>query len=900
MGSPEPGQSTQLQQRARLNALRDEAHKRYAGGAPVLQVAALICEMTDRLIIDLFQQQIAALDEPSRKQTIEHSALVAIGGSGRGELAPYSDADLLFLCEGRFPRGYEEAVRRTERACWDAGIRLASRAYTPRAVLADAAADPQLATALIEARLLWGSQRLLETLLARFRRRVARDRSDTYLRAWLAAREAERLQYGSSERQLEPDVKRSPGGLRDIHLVRWIGFAVCGTPDLDLMRRALAISHDDAQALSAAQEFLTRVRVDLHFGAGKPQETLSREEQLRLAELHGIKGRAGQRPVERFMQIYFEHATAVADVAERFVVRHHPRRLWSRIHRSLVSHRSNEIFRVGRGEIDVPPRHIQKLLADPERLFQLYELAGLYGARVAPALSNRIREAKESVPADLPRAARKRFLALLGTGRNLGALLRDMHRNGLLERALPEFARVRCLMQFNQYHTFTVDEHTLRAVEAAQGFAGDSGVLGTAFRAIKHKEVLFLALLLHDAGKGEAADHCEVGLRLARGAVERLELPRPQAEAVTFLVHQHLAMTHLAFRRDLTDSALLARFSRDVGSPELLGLLFVHSAADLAAVGPGNFTNWKAELLAELYSSAMAILAGVAPRFRETEQIEQIRRLVRAAARELAQRGGPAAKKAEAAPHGTMAEEARVEAELETFPLHYLATTDPQRIVLDLHLVRQLESRDALAQGTYDEPTGTVDYRVVTRDRVGSGLFSKICGALTAQGMSILSATICTSSTGVVIDSFRVIDEDYRGRIPDDRLRHVERLLIEAVTGARQVEELFKRRISAGTTPRPGLREPSRVVIDNDTSDRFTIIDVFAHDQRGLLYAIAKALFDLRLSVSVAKIATTADQVLDVFYVTDREGSKIVDEVRIGQIRATLLERIEALASAPN
>lgn len=537
------------EQRARLQALRDQAHERYAGGAPGLQVATLICERTDRLIVEIFQESLAALDEAGRRRVSEHSAIVAIGGTGRGELAPYSDVDLLFLRTSACPPAFDECIAQTVRDCWDAGIQLGHSVRTPADALTAARLDPAFATALVEARRLWGAERLFDSFTARFHRKVVRNRYAKFYHDCLAARAAERAQYGVSERQLEPDVKRSSGGLRDIHLLRWIGYAAYGTPDIDLLRRQGAISKEDAEALAAAQEFLTRIRVDLHFAAGKAQEVLTREEQLRLADLHGVQGTAGQRPVERFMQMYFRHSTAVADISARFTARERPHSYWSQFTQYLMSHRSNQVFRVTGGEINVVPRHREWVCNRLESLLNLYELAGLYSAQLAPELSEQIRRSTPLLAREVSATESRLFLSILRATGQVGRQLRSMFATGLLEVILPEMTHARCLLQFNQYHCYTVDEHSMRAVEAAEAFDSDTGAIGTAYRRIKHKEILHLALLLHDLGKGFERDHSEIGRELAATVADRLGLPAQQREMLVFLVHKHLVMSHLALRR---------------------------------------------------------------------------------------------------------------------------------------------------------------------------------------------------------------------------------------------------------------------------------------------------------------------------------------------------------------
>jgi [protein-PII] uridylyltransferase len=864
------------QQRLRLQSLRDQARERYAGGAPGLQVAALICDMTDEVVRELFESAIHRFPSAVRDSIRHQVAIVAVGGTGRGELAPYSDVDLLFVHVPRCSVCLTDSIAQFVRDCWDGGIKLGHSVRTVRDALTSARIDPQFATALVEARYLWGCSPLFDSLMARYRRQVTRGSFASFYQAVLKSRFEERQQHGETERQLEPDVKRSAGGLRDIHLIRWLGFARYGTSNLDILRMEGAISREDAQALVSAQEFLTRIRVDLHFSADKAQEVLTRDEQLRLAELHGVTSSPGQRPVERFMQTYFRHSTAIADIADRFVARHRPLSLAARFWKFIRSHNSNELYRVN-DEIDLAPRHRSRFRETLESQLHVFELAAQYSVQLAPYLIEQIRRIAATLPREVSPESARLFLSILRSTGQVGRQLRDMYRAGILEIVIPEMSHARCLLQFNQYHSYTVDEHSIRAVEAAEQFEKDSGVLGTAYRNIKHRELLHLALLLHDLGKGYEQDHSDVGRDIAVAVAERLRLSAQNTEMLVFLVHKHLLMAHIAFRRDLSDTQMLAKFSRDVGSTERLRKLLVLTASDMTAVGPNTWTNWKAELLTGLFEGALQILSGAPPKFREGERIREItggvRRLLEQSPQTL-----PGWK----------------DEDLDSLPLHYLVATPADQIVRDLVSIRKLSPDDVIIQGKYDPVTATVEYRMITHDAVGSGLFHKITGVLAAKGLQILSANICTTLQGVVIDSFRVRDLEHAAEVPEFRLREVERAVREVLRGQATVEQIFDRNrrfMKAGSTP--ACREPTRVVIDNDSSEKFTVVDVFATDRRGLLYIIAATLLDLGLSVSLAKIATHIDQVLDVFYVTDREGRKLSDE-RLQLVQAALYSRIEA------
>ena len=871
-------------QKARLQALRDRAKSSYVAGAPGLQVASLLCEMVDQMILELFGEALSGLDVATRNRIAQSTSLVAVGGSGRGELCPYSDSDLLFLMGPDTPAIYQECVAQLVRDCWDAGIKLGHSVRTLRDALHTACEDVQFSTSLVDARHLWGSERLTEQLKERYYRNVRRRRS-RFFSATVQEREHERQQHGNSARQLEPDVKRGSGGLRDIHSIRWTGFIRFGTGELDLLRLQSALSREDEEKLVEAHEFLTRIRFELHYSAGRAQEVLSRGEQLRLAELYGFHDQPGQRGVEQFMQTFFRHSTAVSDISQRFVARQMPVPVASRASRFLFMHRSNRYFLVGRQEIDVVPAFRSIVGSSLDHILQLFELAGLYSVSPSIQLLEQIKQWVAQLPATVTPAASQRFLQILSRPGYLGTILRQMYATGVLEKLLPEVSHVRCLMQFNQYHSYTVDEHTLRAIEAAEAFDKAPGPVGAAYREIKSRHLLHLSLLLHDLGKGFEEDHSEVGRRIADAVGHRFQLPAHARETISFLVHKHLAMTNFAFRRDLNDPDVLAHFSREIGSPELLRLLYVHTAADMTAVGPGVWTEWKQELITDLYDRVLLSLSGEQQPSKERERLEKIRSSV------LIARFGTASPAAI-----DPVEVERIDLRLAVFPLHYLAATGPEQILRDLEILTELESKAVQVKGRYEATTNTVEYRVYTRDRVGSGIFSKVTGVLTAKRLEILSANICTTQDGYIVDSFVVYDGDYTGEIPPERIDEVSAAITDLLTGDGTVEALLQRsRRFGGTSTAQLIREPTRVVIDNDSSERFTIVDVFAHDCPGLLYTIAATLLSLNLSVSRAKIATHVDQVVDVFYVTDREGSKVHDDRRLSTIQTVLCHRIEQL-----
>lgn len=906
--------------RATVSRIRESGKEMLAGGTDARLVAASLCQQIDEFITGLFSDRLQETF-PSRQKNLERQvALVAVGGTGRGEVAPWSDVDVLLLFESGSWQSVDELAGPFVRDCWDGGLQLGHSVRNIAETVLAAREDAEIATGIVDARLLWGDAGVFRRLQQRFNRKVVASRRSAFIEACLAARGAERDRHGSAVFQLEPDVKRSPGGLRDIHLIRWLGFARYGSSDPAALHRQGGLSQQDLETLNAANAFLTGVRLDLHYSAGRLQDHLSREEQLRIADLRGIAGRPGRRPVEEFMQQYFCHTKGVADVCERLTARISPRTWSSRLTRLMTSHRSGSRYRISGKSLDVIPRERNNVCSSLVGICRVYRAAARYHVALVPSLVELIRSRLPEASASLPPAVSKVFLEIMQTSAGLGDVLRSMFSTGTLDLLVPAVSHSRGLLQFNQYHSYTVDEHTLRAIEACTAFEVEDTALGEAYRAVSDRSLLHLALLLHDMGKGFDEDHSEVGRRIAEETASRLGLEESRAETLVFLVHQHLSMSHRAFRRDLEDPGTILEFSRLVLTPDRLRMLYVLTAADVTAVGPGVFTDWKAELLTSLYDRTLLCIEGTHYRFHRAVRLAEVQQEVlesirsgrppeEAAAAEGTTTAGPPAAPETAEPpdSGGKTDSASESAEyerwvterLERFPPHYLTGTPPRRIARDLAALRLRGADGVQVHGRLLPQRGMVEFRVIAREGQVEGCFHRVAGALTARRLEIREAQISTSSDGIIIDRFRVFDGDFAGSPPPDRIRQVQQTIQGVLEGTALVETLFQhnRRYGQAAVSETVSNLPLQVAFDTASSEGCTIIDVFAHDRPGLLYTVSAHMFRLGLSVQLAKIATHVDQVVDVFYVTDSDGRKIVDPDRIRQLKQSLLEEIQQFES---
>lgn len=868
-----------LAARERLAEGRSSLREQHDAGSPGIQVCARLTDLIDTVVLDLYQSALIDLDGADLDGLQRQISLVPHGGYGRRDIAPFSDVDLMLLFRPGAAVRIKPLARQLSRDIVDAGLDLGFSSRTPAQARDLALQDPKIFTSLAESRFLGGSVSLFTKFMTRFRL-AANRKSKTVIAMFHEARRKERQQYGETVYLLKPNVKRSRGCLRDIHFMRWIGFARYGQCEPRNLYRLGKISHDDRVKIRMAREFLLRVRNELHFHAGKSQDVLDRAEQMRLAKLYGYEGDDVTLPVEKFMSEFFEHTGEV-----RYIVSHFAKgaRIKSPVVKALgglLSYQLEGDFRVGPTHVSATRRGLEKVCGDLGEVLRLMDVANSTNKRISHETWRAIRTSMANCEdVDLSPTVATRFMLLMSRSPQLGEMLRKLHQLGVLEKIVPPMTHARCLLQFNEYHKYTVDEHSIRAVERATEFVDDKGPLGEAYRSMRDKGTLHLALLMHDLGKGFPEDHSEVGARLAGETAAHLGLGEHETETVKFLILHHLKMNHLAMRRDIDDESVVLQFAVDVGSPERLQMLYIVSCADLAAVGPDVLNLWKLNLLTELYRRTRRHLASDEPSAGFQPWVEKRREKILEYVNDkkdvLSWKG-----------------------QLQELPVSYILNNSPERVAEELELLRHLPSNDAIAWGQYHERRSAVEYTVVAHEGLAPGIFHRLTGALSSTGHEILAADINTMPGKLVLDRFYVNDLDNVGDPPTDRINEVCLALTAALKCPIEVAPRFRRTWQHQEHVEIS-RLPTEARIDNNTAEKFTIIDIFANDRMGLLYTIAKALFDLDLSVSVAKISTYVDQVVDVFYVTDSNGNKITDAARISEIRESLVDAIEQSTTEP-
>ena len=854
--------------RQQLSDERQRLRGQHDKGLEGSRVCARFTSLVDGAILQLYDVFLSELAENDATQLRDRVALVAHGGYGRRQQAPYSDVDLMILYEGKPDDLIRQLASRLTQDICDINVALGHSLRTPSEAVERARTDAVIGTSLLESRLLLGSS-AVHTKFRESMDTMIKRRGPLLARAFIAERRKERLQYGETVYLLEPNVKRSRGGLRDIHLLRWLWTIKSGEADPDRLHDLGLLSKFDYRRLLSAQNFLLRVRNEMHFHAGEPSDGLGRAEQLRLAAYMQYSERPGMPPVVQFMRDYFHHTNHVWSLAHRLSELMQPASRVSRVLEPVLGRKTVDDYLVGRHEVSATPRAIARLSQHREDVLRLVDLARTEGKRIAQDTWYYVYRTAPQYTSEPRPEVNAAFMRILADSRRLGELLRRLHELGVLEKIIPPFAHARSLLQFNQYHKYTVDEHCIRGVEEATQFLERQDAVGEVYRQLQNKALLHLVLLLHDLGKGFDEDHSEVGRRIALETAERLALPKETGETLAFLVHQHLRMSHLALKYDTRDRQLVAKFAEEVKTQERLDLLYLLTCADLAAVGPGVLNNWKVEVLSDLYfaTSRQLAAAGGAP----LEQQRDGQRRVVWERMTPEEQGDP-----------------WFGEQLATFPEAYLMRWPAATVAESLRRLRKLAPRSGTAWSNYLPETDTVEFVAGIDQGVGRAIFSSMAGALTGKRMQILAAETNTLSGDLLLLRYVAQEPESPGAPPRERLAAIEQALVASIEGdaTPKFPKILGREQQAAAAVLTA--QPNLVRVNNDLSDECAVLEVFTIDRRGLLYHLARTLHDLGLVIRFAKIGTYVDQVVDVFYVTERDGQKPVRPERLDEICAGL------------
>ena len=861
-----------------LNHYRAEIKKRHHAGASGEWVVEKITSMSDTLIVKLFSCITGDMIEPHKAG--EQLALVAIGGYGRGELNPNSDIDLMFLHSGKSPQRTEDIAQKLLYFLWDMRLDVGYSVRTLLDCQEMASSDMTVKTALLDSRFLIGSRPLFTNYQKMLLTQILAKGSDAFIREKVEEMKKRREKYGSSVYLLEPNIKEGEGALRDLHTALWvvkIKYKI--TQPRELIMKGV-MSEEELAAFNESLGYLWRIRNELHYLAGRKNDQLTFDAQIKLARFFGYADKGKSLAVEEFMRDYYLHATKVEHFSSSLISRCIMREEGTRkLLGYFIRRPVGEGFYVIRGELVIPDESI--IEQEPARLMKIFEYAQKHGVSLNIKVKSLIRSRLDLVHDKFRRnrEVNTSFFNILRSEKGVAETLRLMHHLEFLIRFIPEFERIYCKVQHDLYHIYTVDVHSIFAVEEIvrlrQGeYRKELPLLTQLANEVDKRELLLLAVMLHDIGKGEGGGHADIGASLIPTIARRMGLSREDSERLEFLVKHHILMAHIAQRRDLHDEKMIIQFARQMGKSENLKMLYLLTFADIKGVGPDVWTEWKALLLQELYEKAFKVLER--GDFKLEASSERVKKVKRKVIDIL----------------GDESPVAQVKEELKAMTTRHLLSNHPAVLAEHVRILLSLGENNIVMRVVHEIEKGYSSFTICTLDV--PGLFSKITGVMAANGVNILGAQIHTSSNGKALDILQVNSPQGFVITDDNRWHRVQEDMRQVLEGKVRIATLVeKRHRPTLLIEKPKPKFPTRVEIDNEVSEDYTVIDIYTHDKVGLLYRITSTLTELGLYIGVSKISTKVDQVADVFYVRDIFAHKVTSPEKLAEIRVRLLKAID-------
>ncbi|HNN55912.1 MAG TPA: [protein-PII] uridylyltransferase [Novosphingobium sp.] len=861
--------------RAALAAGREEIARRLAekpsAGHESAEAQAFLVDQLVRVIHD---HVVGDVYRASNRSAGERLTIMAVGGYGRGEMAPHSDVDIAFITPIKQTPWCEQVIEAMLYFFWDLALKVGHSSRSLDEMVRMSKGDLTIRTAMLEGRYVWGDQALFDEAQARFWGEVVAGTEREYVSEKLAERNERHKRLGDSRYVVEPNIKEGKGGLRDLHTLYWIGKYINHVRDVSELVDAGLLSAQEYRAFRRAENFFWAVRCHLHTITRRAEDRLTFDLQREVAARMQFADRPGKSAVERFMQYFFLQAKRVGHLTGLFLAqldeqfaRRQPRGLLAgfRARRRMLKG-----YVVYGGRINVPAD--DWFLQDPARLIEIFVLADANGLELHPdAMRLAVRDARAIDALRQDARANALFMELLTSRHQPELALRWLNEAGVFGRFVPEFGRVNAQMQFDMYHHYTVDEHTIRAIgllaRIEKGeLKGDHPLATGLVDKIANRRALYVSVLLHDIAKGRRGDHSVLGAEVAMKLGPRLGLSKAETELVSWLVRQHLLMSAVAFKRDLADWKTISDFVGQVQSIERLRLLSMLTIVDIRAVGPGVWNSWKRQLLHELYDAA-----------EERLRLGHVQhgRLERIAAKQ-AQVGERLGKRAAlVAKYARQFNDAYWIAEPDDIVAKNLAQLDGAKgKPLDVHT-------------EYYAARGATLVTVIAADH--PGLFYRIAGGIHLAGGNIIDARIHTTRDGTAVDNFLVQDPLGRPFSEESQLARIESTIADALANRVKLVPQLAARPLARPRADAFAVEP-RVEFDNAASNRFTVVEVNARDRPALLNRLARALFEAKLMVHSAHIATYGERAADTFYVTDLLGEKVDAPQRLKAVEKKLLE----------
>ncbi|MFY0680932.1 MAG: [protein-PII] uridylyltransferase [Thalassovita sp.] len=833
--------------------------------------------LTDCIVMSALDIATTLMNPQPKSRTDNRLSLVAVGGYGRGEMAPHSDVDLLFLTHSKITPWAEKVIESMLYILWDLRLKVGHASRTIRDCIKLGREDFTIRTALLEHRFLVGDEPLAEELAEKLTSDLFTNTAAEFIEAKLNEREARHTRQGGQRYVVEPNVKEGKGGLRDLQSLYWIAKYVHNVQYTAELVDLNVFEPEEYDTFEKAEAFLWAVRCHLHLVTNRASDQLTFDLQVEVAERMGYTDKGGRRAVEHFMQVYFRHATATGDLTRIFLTKLEAMHVKSEPLLERIFRRNRRVkkgYKVIHNRLAVDDE--TRFLSDKLNLLHIFEEALRTGMLIHPDAMRLVVANLDLIDDDMRnnKEARRIFLDLMLKHGNPERALRRMNELGVLSAFIPEFEVIVAMMQFNMYHHYTVDEHTIQCIrnlsEIEHGDLVES--LPLASQILKDgvdRKVIYVALLLHDIGKGRDEDHSILGAKIARKVAPRLGLNKADSETVEWLVRYHLLMSDMAQKRDISDPRTVRAFAKAVKTRKRLDLLTVLTVCDIRGVGPGTWNNWKAVLLRQLHrDTAQALDTGMEELNREHRGVEARNKL-----RKALDGWDAAAIRRETGRHYPPYWQGLDTATQAIFAKQLRDIPDDE-VRIDVH---PDDNRDATRAcfAMIDHP----------------GIFSRLSGALALVGANVVDARSYTTKDGYVTAVFWIQDSDGHP-YEVSRLPRLTQMIHKTLLGEVKTSEAMLSRDKIKKRER-AFKVPTSITFDNEGSEIYTIIEVDTRDRPGLLFDLTRTLAGSNVYIASAMIVTYGEQVVDSFYVKDMFGLKFHSAQKQKSLEKKLRKAIE-------
>ena len=809
-------------------------------------------------------------------------SIIAVGGYGRGELAPCSDLDLLFLLPNNLKinesKHAEEVIQFILYILWDLGYSVGHSTRTIDDCIEKSKLDLTISTALLEKRFIVGNEDVFSLLNDKFTLFIKNTKTLKFVEAKLVESELRHKRFGGSRYVVEPNVKDGKGGLRDLHTLIWISKFAYKVDSVSKLINMGALSKKEAASFAESQRFLLSVRCHLHYRASREDDRLAMDAQLDLAKTMNFKNTITQKDVERFMKRYFLATKTVGSLTRIFCAAietefNKPLRL------SFLSFKKKEDvypFDIELGRLFVKNKEV--LSENPVNIIKLFNISHNKNIDIHPKTLRYLTSLQRLINYEVRNDfdANKMFLDILTSDKDSTRTLRLMNESNILGKFIPEFQKIVGLMQFDMYHSYTVDEHTIFTISNLYSlkngeFKNFAPLASKVILEISSKKCLFVAMLLHDIAKGRKGDHSENGSLIASVVCPRLGLSKEETKTVEWLILYHLLMSKTAFRYELGDARVIKSFVDKVKSVERLKLLLVLTVADIKGVGPEIWNDWKGSLITELYSKSFDML-----------QKDNVNELIKTPKKSF---------------ENFLVENGLTNSDAKQYCSYYYDNYweifNLSRIINHYEIFRNMykDSKKFKVHLFDESKLKATELLVIAPDH--HGLFSLISGLVSASGYDVVNAKIITRSDGYALDTFFIQNKNRQPIIEEHSKKKLLKIISQGLEGNFNVEKALNKRWEEIPARFRAIKAPTRVIIDNNMSDEYSILEIKCKNAPGVLYRITKVITSLGLQINTANVSTYGDRVVDIFYIKDAFGLKIDNNKSVDKVKMSILKTLE-------